>query len=151
MASIENIVRGVLVQAQHLLVCKNKKKDYFYLPGGHIEFGESMVEALQREWQEELGVTCEVQKFLAFFEERFTDADHFKHHEYTFLYNVSCPTILQNQTPPSAESHIEFHWLPTADLPKYILLPQNTQKYLVDFFEDNFEDKDKGINDPNRE
>lgn len=133
-SSIENIVRGVLLQSQHLLVCKNKKKDYFYLPGGHIEFGESMTAALQREWQEELGATCEVQEFLAFFEDRFTDADHIKHHEYTFLYRVSCSAISQDQTPPSVELHIEFCWLPIADLPQSRLLPQSTQKYLIDFF-----------------
>lgn len=43
---------------------KKKKKDYWLLPGGGIEFGESAVEALEREIFEELNVKITEPEFL---------------------------------------------------------------------------------------
>lgn len=42
--------RGELLLARH----RKKGENYWVLPGGHIEFGESMESALQREIHEEL-------------------------------------------------------------------------------------------------
>jgi ADP-ribose pyrophosphatase YjhB (NUDIX family) len=45
-----------------ILLCRHEKpgKEYWLLPGGGVDAGESLLEALQRELSEELGIDYEV-------------------------------------------------------------------------------------------
>ncbi len=48
-----------------ILLCKSPKWfDNYTLPGGHIELGESMTEAVKREVKEEVGLDVEVEQML---------------------------------------------------------------------------------------
>jgi ADP-ribose pyrophosphatase YjhB (NUDIX family) len=46
-----------------VLLCRQEKpgKEYWLLPGGGVDGGESLIEALRRELREELGVEADVQ------------------------------------------------------------------------------------------
>jgi 8-oxo-dGTP diphosphatase len=59
---------GVYVQNQKILLVKHRKgsSEYYLLPGGGQEPGESAHEALEREWKEELNLEAEVGNFLFF-------------------------------------------------------------------------------------
>jgi 8-oxo-dGTP pyrophosphatase MutT (NUDIX family) len=57
---IEMISRGVLVEHGRVLVCRNLTKGHAYLPGGHIEPGETAAEAVARELAEEAGLAVRV-------------------------------------------------------------------------------------------
>ncbi|MDX3664410.1 NUDIX domain-containing protein [Streptomyces sp. ID05-26A] len=50
------VVGLVHVEAGRLLVVRSRNKKAFYLPGGKIEPGESLEDAVRREVREELGV-----------------------------------------------------------------------------------------------
>ncbi len=49
-------IHGVLLRDQHLLVVRPPDADWLELPGGGIESGETMAEALTRELHEETGL-----------------------------------------------------------------------------------------------
>ena len=51
----ETIARGVCIQNGKVLLCRAKGGATTYLPGGHIEFGETGRVALVREMKEETG------------------------------------------------------------------------------------------------
>lgn len=50
---------GVLIQDRKFLITRSKGKSFFIAPGGKLEPGESVVDALRRELQEELQITVE--------------------------------------------------------------------------------------------
>lgn len=64
-----------------LLAKSHKWFDKYTLPGGHIEVGETMKEAVAREVKEEVGLDVEVAEFLlmqeAIFAEEFWKKKHF--------------------------------------------------------------------------
>ncbi len=64
-----------------LLAKSHKWFDKYTLPGGHIEVGETMAEAVKREVKEEVGLDVEVVEFLlmqeAIFAKEFWKKKHF--------------------------------------------------------------------------
>lgn len=53
-------VRGVYIKDNKLAMIYSNKYDYFKFPGGGIDEGESNIEALIREIQEEAGIICDI-------------------------------------------------------------------------------------------
>ena len=106
LAGIEVIARGVCVQEGKILLCRAKGGATTYLPGGHIEFGETGRQALVREVKEELGVDAETGAFLGVVENAFQQ--HGKPHaEINLVYELKIPVA----TPARAlEDWIEFEW-----------------------------------------
>ena len=118
---IETIARGVAVRDGEVLLCRAKGGASTYLPGGHIEFGETGAEALVREVKEELGVDSKVGKFLGVIENSFLQ--HGKpHSEINLVYELQIdePTA----SPVALEDWIEFEWCPLDNLAAANLLPQ---------------------------
>jgi|SRR5436190_13143580 len=56
-------VSAILRWQGRLLLCRQEKpgKEYWLLPGGGVDSGETLIEALRRELREELGVEADVQ------------------------------------------------------------------------------------------
>ena len=56
-------VSAILRWQGRMLLCRQEKpgKEYWLLPGGGVDAGESLIEALRRELREELGVEADVQ------------------------------------------------------------------------------------------
>jgi len=55
-------VAGILIRGNRLLLIAHKKNDdiYWLLPGGGVDYGESLHEALTREFMEELNILVDV-------------------------------------------------------------------------------------------
>ncbi|MDO5320716.1 MAG: pyridoxamine 5'-phosphate oxidase family protein [bacterium] len=127
LAGIETIARGVCIQNDKVLLCRAKGGATSYLPGGHIDFGETGRQALVRELQEEMGVDATAGTLLGVVENQFQQ--HGKPHaEINLVYRLSIP----EGTPATAkEDWIEFEWRDLSDLDAANLLPVEMKKFLV--------------------
>ena len=112
LAGIEIIARGVCVQDGKILLCKAKGGATTYLPGGHVEFGETGRQALVREVKEEMGVDAETGAFLGVVENAFQQ--HGKPHaEINLVYEMKLPAAT---AACAREDWIEFEWRDLAHL-----------------------------------
>ncbi len=127
LAGIETIARGVCIADGKLLLCRAKGGKSTYLPGGHIEFGETGRKALAREVKEEAGLDARVGKFLGALENSFLQ--HGKPHaEINLVYEL----MLDDLNVTAQEDWIEFLWCPLADLDGANLLPAEFRRLATD-------------------
>ncbi len=133
LAGIETIARGVCLREGRLLLCRAKGGATTYLPGGHIEFGETGRQALVREVKEELGLDAQTGKFLGVVENAFTQ--HGKPHaEINLVYALEIPSIAPGKAVPSCEEWIAFDWAPVADLASSAVEPAVLRTRALDWF-----------------
>lgn len=129
---IESIARGVLIHDSRVLMCQNIKHGYFYLPGGHIEFGERARDALNREMIEETGLGCEVGPLLLSSEHHFSDSKR-AHHEINLVFHME--QLGGQPTPPdqvaSNESDIGFAWIDLAQVLETDIRPPEIKAWLM--------------------
>ena len=124
---VETIARGVCIVDGKVLLCKAKGGKTTYLPGGHIEFGETGAQALVREIKEELGVDSEAGEFLGVVENSFLQHGR-PHAEINLVYKLTLkgPRGVARDTMEnvaSQEDWIEFEWRDLDDLENAHLLP----------------------------
>lgn len=72
---IRNVVRGICIQKDNVLLAKSVDKDNFHLPGGGINKFESARVALLREIKEELGIDANIKEFIGVIENCWIDKD----------------------------------------------------------------------------
>ncbi|MDM5427964.1 NUDIX domain-containing protein [Bacillus mycoides] len=108
-SKFHHIVRAIMIQDEKLLVAEYIGHHYF-LPGGHVEIGESAENALIRELREELGVTCSIKQFLGVIENQW-QAKETLHHEINHIFEIDSNELKSDFTPISKESHLAFHWI----------------------------------------
>lgn len=119
LCGIETIARGVCIADGKLLLCRAKGGNSSYLPGGHIEFGETGREALVREVKEELGVGSKTGKFLGAVENAFLQKGR-RHAEINLVYALELGSL----DAVSQEDWIEFFWQPLDRLGEANILPK---------------------------
>lgn len=123
LAGIETIARGVCVKDGKLLLCRAKGGRSTYLPGGHIEFGETGRTALVREVKEELGVDSATGAFLGALENSFLQNGK-PHAEINLVYELKLAEGIDSAAIRSQEDWIEFVWHDLDDLDSANLLPE---------------------------
>lgn len=119
-APVETIARAVCLLGGKLLVCRGKGAEYCYLPGGHIEPGETGRAALAREIREETGLDAKIGEFLGAVENSF-EQNGAPHSEINLVYSATLPEGAEVR---SAEDWIEFEWVPMDALAAAGLLPE---------------------------
>lgn len=85
-------VAGLLVREGRILMVEQGREEerYWLLPGGGVRFGETLSDALRREYIEELGVRVGVSKLLAIVESVSPDPSYLKHVVH-LVFEVSAP------------------------------------------------------------
>lgn len=114
--NIHVLSRGVIMSDDHILLCKTLDLpiSFYFLPGGHVEYGESVCAAVLRELQEETGARCQIKRFLGCleynFEPGYSSICH--NHEYNFIFEIESVCLKFGERIPSLEAHIELVWMP---------------------------------------
>lgn len=134
--TIEVIARAIIQLRGHILVCRNLSAGHCYLPGGHVEFGETGAAAAERELLEECGLRVQTQELVLVTEECFRTGAK-RHHEVNLHYRatgvfhverrsgaVALPTIV------SREPGLAFEWMLPRALKTARLLPRATALWL---------------------
>ena len=102
-----------------ILLAHYVEKGYWFLPGGHIELGESGAAALVRECKEEMDIDVSNPELLTTFEHAYEDGGEIQH-EITLIYRYEAP---KQETIESQVPHLEFEWVNKDQYAQTKLLP----------------------------
>lgn len=121
--TIENIVRIIFKQDGKILFCKSNEYGHYFLPGGHVEFGDTLEQTIYKEMNEELGLQKEdisnIQ-FTKIFENMYGTEEN-KFQEINFVFKADIKDELEIQ---SKEEHISFEWVDEDNVSEINLLPK---------------------------
>ena len=126
--NIEVIARGLLMRGPYILLCQNTTRGYWYLPGGHVEFGEAAAAALVREFWEECRLEIRTQRCVLVSEGTFSAKR--PHHEINFVFHVEELGDRDAEIVP-AEQGVAFAWFELASLPDVDLRPGAVKAWLI--------------------
>ncbi|WP_242277266.1 NUDIX domain-containing protein [Bacillus cereus group sp. BfR-BA-01446] len=129
------IVRGVLIKDGKLLIA-HFKGHHSFLPRGHIELGEAAEKALLREWEEEIGLACSIEKFLGVVK---INGKMEIHYEINHIFKVQSNKLTPETPPGSRESHLEFYWITPSEknLKRYNVMPDTAVQSLMKKMQEN--------------
>lgn len=118
-------VAGVWLYKEHVLLHREAKDFRWSLPGGRVKVGEDSQTAIQREFEEELGIKANVGK-LIWSVENFFEYNMNKHHEIGFYYYVSnIPQDFKSAAFKGKEGdRLIYQWTPIEELPLMELYPE---------------------------
>jgi len=131
-SGIEIIARALIRTGNSVLLCRNVRKGYRFLPGGHVELGESAAAAVARELHEEAGLEVRVGDLLLVSEALFEQGGKSRH-EINLVFHVELPhqSLLAYPTPPiSREPKIAFDWVPEPELGTANFLPASVRDWV---------------------
>lgn len=117
---------------EKILLCHSHTGGHYFLPGGHVEAGETTETALKREMIEETGVEVTEIKFLLDFPNTFLkDGVSIDEVATIFLVKIASTKII------STEDWISFDWIPVKDLPAIDFKPKETVSIIMKIVEEN--------------
>jgi len=81
------VVGCLIINDGKILLCRSPKwRNLWVVPGGHIEYGETIEEAVKREVEEEVGLNVELEKVL-FVQELIEPKDY---HKKSHMISLEC-------------------------------------------------------------
>ncbi len=135
--TIRNTVRAVIIREGYILL--QKKQDVlkgvrYTLPGGAQNPGETLLEALHRECQEELGTTIiagEILHLADFFKQKSPPDPHLQH-QLEILFQCQIADSYTPKNGPKPDKHqIAIEWVAITELPQIPLLPAILKEILA--------------------
>ena len=103
------------------------------MPGGHVEMGETLHEAIVREVLEETGLEVVVDRYLGYVERMGAEPDNPDLGQYHFVILDFAVTVLDPTQPPVAgDDAAEVAWVPTGEVSD-LRLVQGVYEFLTEF------------------
>ncbi|MBL7169852.1 MAG: NUDIX domain-containing protein [Candidatus Aenigmarchaeota archaeon] len=121
------VVAGLIInQEGKVLLCRSRKwNNLWIVPGGHIEYGESIEDAIKREIKEEVGLDIELKKVL-FVQELIEPKDYIKKKH---LISLECVCSTKDNNVEIDDDEIQDHkWIEPEDA-----LKEKTDPYTHEF------------------
>ncbi len=126
MGKIEIISRAVIIKEGSILVCRDKANKNYFLPGGHMEFGEFSADTLSRELKEELSLRTSDAELIGIAENKYF-ARGKCHQEINLVYKVDYKDLRIE----SKEDHIEFTLFSKKEFQKNDIRPRDLKEAVL--------------------
>ena len=132
----EVCIRAVIFHQNKILVCHHKEKGYYFFPGGHVNFGEKIEDALFREIKEELNTSIKKFKFIGIVDNIYKERKQ-KHHEINFVFDTKVDEIPKGKViEETKKDHIGFVLFNRKRFSKEEVLPIALQKAILRWLKD---------------
>ena len=132
---IECIARALITLDSRVLLCQNIAKGNYYLPGGHVEFGEPAARAAERELLEEAGLKIRIVRPPLLVDEHSFHTRKRLHHELNVVFPVEPPANASErrawEAVRSREDHIRLVWVELAAVVDLPILPMSAKAFLI--------------------
>ena len=127
---------AAIIHDGHVLLVRDERDDFWYMPRGRCELLESSDQTLRREVWEELGVEVRVGRLL-WVVENFFEHDNRRNHELGFYYLVALPEGSpyldkggEHRRTEENGATLTFRWFPLARLSEVRLFPSFLRRAL---------------------
>ena len=116
-------VRALIFQDDALLLCKVLKGPTMFFPGGQVEKGETLLEALHREVGEEAQGMVTEQEYLGAIEARWS-LNGKPMHDLSHFFAVKCSGLSVSHTPKCNDPGVSIEWVPRAAINQMPIKPE---------------------------
>ena len=128
------LARAIISLDNKILLAREIGASHTFLPGGHIELGESAKQALRREINEELGEESIIGEFIGA-NEHIWPPQTKENHEICLVFKAAVDNLVSTKPPVSKESHIEFIWADAGELEVYNFIPIEFRNCIINYLE----------------
>lgn len=134
---INIIVRAIIIHNNHVLLTTVTDEnpyfppDIYFLPGGHVDYNESCLAALNREIFEETALNIDSARFSGALECSW-ERQGSLYHEINIIYETTIKNLDIRKPPLSMEIFQKFIWVPLEKLSQITVLPKKINNVITD-------------------
>lgn len=122
-------VNGILLNNDKILAVEMNKMGFMCCPGGHVMIGEDTMQAMEREYKEETGISVKIEKLVAIVENFFRS--DVLCHELSFYYLLRADKIDESkqkdfsliENDNGKLINMDYSWLSLDKMDSYDFLP----------------------------
>lgn len=127
-------IRAVIIQNDHILLAYHPERDFHFYIGGKMEFGETIVDAFNREIKEECAGSVEPKFIKILYIGEFLQPENGEHSlEFFVLGEIDKFKEVEQELKTDYDSHVFIKWVPLANLPANLKPSSLTPRLLADW------------------